>query len=124
MNLADTIGKGLLSAIIKQGIFYEARNLDLDGSLPIDFGGRTSELKFSIKVEHMALSLPAATDVGDKDLVLIRTLVAAQMKQLRAGSILLREAEADPAAQEKKRPWRLRAAKDGTESPAAEGGLK
>ena len=106
MNLAETLGKALLSAIAKQGIFYEARNLDLEGSLPLDIGGRSSELKFSIKVEHMTLSLPSATDGGDKDLVLIRTMVAAQMKQLRAGGGLLADGISAPT---RKRPWGLKA---------------
>ena len=109
MNLAETLGKAVLSAIAKQGIFYEARNLDLEGSLPVDIGGRSSELKFSIKVEHMTLSLPAAGDSNNKDIVLIRTLVAAEMKQLRYGSHL---AEGESATDGRRLPWGRQKAKD------------
>ena len=54
MKITDMI----LSAIIKKGILYEARNCDLDFEIPMDTGkGTTEVIKINFKAEHMTLSI-------------------------------------------------------------------
>jgi hypothetical protein len=52
----------LISAIIKKGILYEARNCDMEFEVPInqtDAEGETSEkkVKITFKAEHMTLRI-------------------------------------------------------------------
>jgi hypothetical protein len=56
------ISEMIISAIIKKGILYEARNCDMDFDIPImltDANGVTKEnkVKVNFKAEHMKLSI-------------------------------------------------------------------
>ena len=53
MKISDVI----LSAIIKKGILYEARNVDTDVSIPMFVEGTIMEVKVNIKCDHMTLRI-------------------------------------------------------------------
>ena len=50
LNIKDMI----LSAIIKKGILYEARNCDINVDIPDDDG---KNIKINFKAEHMSLRI-------------------------------------------------------------------
>ena len=51
----------LISAILKKGILYEARNCDLEFEVPMNQEGvseeDTKKMKISFKAEHMTLKI-------------------------------------------------------------------
>lgn len=49
MKLTDMF----ISAVIKKGILYEARNCDLDFEIPME--GKEGTIKINFKAEHMTL---------------------------------------------------------------------
>ena len=51
MKLTDII----ITAILKKGILYEARNVDTDVEVPINIEGQEHKIKVNIKCEHMTL---------------------------------------------------------------------
>jgi len=51
MKITDMV----ISAILKKGILYEARNVDTDVEIPIE--NQERKIKINIKCEHMTLSL-------------------------------------------------------------------
>ena len=53
MKITDVI----LSAIIKKGVLYEARNVDSDVVIPIVVGESIMEIKVNIKCDHMTLKI-------------------------------------------------------------------
>ena len=53
MKITDVI----LSAIIKKGILYEARNVDTNVLIPMDVEGTTMAVEVNIKCDHMTLRI-------------------------------------------------------------------
>ena len=53
MNLQDA----LIQAVIKKGIFYEARNIDLDGDIPVMVDGDEKKVEVRCRISHMTLRL-------------------------------------------------------------------
>jgi len=53
MKLADMI----VSAIIKRGIFYEARNVDTIFDIPVQNEGTEQIIKIQFKAEHMSIKV-------------------------------------------------------------------
>ena len=53
MKLTDLI----LSAIIKKGVLYEARNVDTDVEIPVIVENDLSAIKINIKCDHMVLTI-------------------------------------------------------------------
>lgn len=53
MKLTDLI----LSAIIKKGVLYEARNVDTDVEIPVIVENGLSAIKINIKCDHMVLTI-------------------------------------------------------------------
>jgi hypothetical protein len=51
MKIADI----LVSAIIKKGIFYEARNVDTTVDIPMDHDGKEKIIRIQFKAEHMTI---------------------------------------------------------------------
>ncbi len=51
MKITDMI----ISAILKKGILYEARNVDTDVEIPIEI--ENQKIKINIKCEHMTLRI-------------------------------------------------------------------
>lgn len=51
MKISDMI----ISAIIKKGILYEARNVDIDVDIPTEKEGKT--IKVNFKAEHMSIRI-------------------------------------------------------------------
>ena len=46
----------IVSAIIKKGVLYEARNCDIECDIPIEASERTEmNIKVHLKIEHMTL---------------------------------------------------------------------
>ena len=66
MKLTDM----LISTIIKKGILYEARNIDVDFDIPTDKlrteqeGETLKKIKVHVKVEHMSIQIEK--EKGDK----------------------------------------------------------
>ena len=53
MKITDMI----LSAILKKGILYEARNVDTDVEVPMVIDNEEHKIKINIKCEHMTLRI-------------------------------------------------------------------
>ena len=53
MKLTDAI----LSAIIKKGILYEARNVDTDINIPTIVNDKETIIRINFKAEHMTLRI-------------------------------------------------------------------
>lgn len=53
MKITDVI----LSAIIKKGILYEARNVDTDVLIPMVVEGTVMAVEVNIKCDHMTLKI-------------------------------------------------------------------
>ena len=53
MKITDMI----ISAILKKGILYEARNVNTDVEIPITIENQERKIKVNIKCEHMTLKL-------------------------------------------------------------------
>lgn len=47
----------ILSAILKKGILYEARNVDVEFDIPTEVEGTTKNIKITLKAEHMNLRI-------------------------------------------------------------------
>ena len=47
----------VISAILKKGILYEARNVDTDVEIPMTIGNQEHKIKINIKCEHMTLRI-------------------------------------------------------------------
>lgn len=47
----------LISAAIKKGILYEARNIDTDVEIPMVIENQERTVKINIKCEHMTLKI-------------------------------------------------------------------
>lgn len=54
MKLTDM----LISAIVKKGVLYEARNTDVEFEVPVkNEDGASSEIRIKFKAEHMTLRI-------------------------------------------------------------------
>lgn len=53
MKITDMV----ISAILKKGILYEARNIDTDVEIPITIENQEHKIKVNIKCEHMTLRI-------------------------------------------------------------------
>ncbi len=53
MKITDMI----ISAILKKGILYEARNVDTDAEIPMIIEGQERKIKVNIIFEHMTLKI-------------------------------------------------------------------
>ena len=51
MKITDMI----ITAILKKGILYEARNVDTNVEIPMNIEGREHKIKVNVKCEHMTL---------------------------------------------------------------------
>ncbi|GHU53674.1 hypothetical protein AGMMS49975_12380 [Clostridia bacterium] len=51
------IAEMALSAILKKGILYEARNVDTNIEIPVNIGNKESNVVVNIKCEHMTLRI-------------------------------------------------------------------
>ena len=51
MKITDMV----ITAILKKGILYEARNVDTDFEIPMNIEGQDHKIKVNIKCEHMIL---------------------------------------------------------------------
>ena len=51
MKITDMV----IQAILKKGIFYEARNVDTDVEIPMVIENQERKIKINIKCEHMTL---------------------------------------------------------------------
>ena len=51
------ISEMIISAIIKKGILYEARNVDIDVDIPIANKEETEFIKVNFKAEHMTIRI-------------------------------------------------------------------
>ncbi len=58
MKITDMI----LSAILKKGILYEARNVDTDVEVPMVIKNEECKIKINIKCEHMTLQFKRKTE--------------------------------------------------------------
>ena len=58
MKITDVI----LSAIIKKGVLYEARNVNSDVVIPIVVDGSIMDIKVNIKCDHMTLKIEKEWD--------------------------------------------------------------
>lgn len=48
----------LISAIVKKGVLYEARNTDVEFEVPVkNEDGTSSEIRIKFKAEHMTLKI-------------------------------------------------------------------
>jgi hypothetical protein len=47
----------VISAILKKGILYEARNVDTDVEIPMTIENQEHKIKINIKCEHMTLRI-------------------------------------------------------------------
>ena len=47
----------VISAIVKKGILYEARNVESDFTIPAIIEGMEKEIKINLKAEHMTLRI-------------------------------------------------------------------
>jgi hypothetical protein len=53
MKITDMV----ISAILKKGILYEARNVDADVEIPMLIENQERKIKINIKCEHMTLRI-------------------------------------------------------------------
>jgi len=53
MKITDMV----ISAILKKGILYEARNVDTDVEFPMTIENQEHKIKINIKCEHMSLRI-------------------------------------------------------------------
>lgn len=53
MKLTDVI----VSALLKKGILYEARNCDITVDVPIETDEKKDNIKISFKAEHMSIRI-------------------------------------------------------------------
>ncbi|GHV47377.1 hypothetical protein FACS189499_04780 [Clostridia bacterium] len=53
MKITDMI----ISAVLKKGVLYEARNVDTDVEIPIVMENEERKIKINIKCEHMTLKI-------------------------------------------------------------------
>jgi hypothetical protein len=53
MKITDMV----ISAILKKGILYEARNVDTDVEIPMVIENQERKIKINIKCEHMTLRI-------------------------------------------------------------------
>lgn len=51
------ISEMIISAIIKKGILYEARNVDIDVDIPIANKEETEFIRVNFKAEHMTIRI-------------------------------------------------------------------
>ena len=51
------ISEMIISAIIKKGILYEARNVDIDVDIPIANQEGTEFIRINFKAEHMTIRI-------------------------------------------------------------------
>lgn len=51
------ISEMIISAIIKKGILYEARNVDIDVDIPIANQEETEFIRVNLKAEHMTIRI-------------------------------------------------------------------
>lgn len=47
----------ILSALIKRGVLYEARDVDIDVDIPMSNTEDTEWIRINVKAEHMKLSI-------------------------------------------------------------------
>ena len=47
----------MISAILKKGILYEARNVDIDVEIPVEVDGKMQGIKIKFTAEHMNLRI-------------------------------------------------------------------
>ena len=47
----------MISAILKKGILYEARNVDIDVEVPVEVEGKMQGIKIKFTAEHMNLRI-------------------------------------------------------------------
>ena len=60
MKIIDMI----ISAILKKGILYEARNVNTDVEIPITIENQERKIKVNIKCEHMTLRIEKDEKTG------------------------------------------------------------
>ena len=60
MKITDMV----ISAILKKGIFYEARNVDTDVEIPMVIENQERKIKINIKCEHMTLRVEKDEKTG------------------------------------------------------------
>lgn len=60
MKITDMV----ISAILKKGIFYEARNVDTDVEIPMVIENQERKIKINIKCEHMILRVEKDEKTG------------------------------------------------------------
>jgi hypothetical protein len=53
MKIKDMV----ISAILKKGILYEARNVDTDVEIPMVIDNQERKIRLNIKCEHMTLRI-------------------------------------------------------------------
>ena len=47
----------IISAVLKKGVLYEARNVDADVEVPMVIGNQERKITINIKCEHMTLRI-------------------------------------------------------------------
>jgi len=47
----------IISAIVKKGVLYEARNVETDFDIPTIVDGQEKTIKINLKAEHMTLRI-------------------------------------------------------------------
>ncbi|GHU53211.1 hypothetical protein FACS1894132_04760 [Clostridia bacterium] len=52
-----TITDMIISAILKKGVLYEARNVNTDVEIPMLLDNKENNIKVNIKCEHMTLKV-------------------------------------------------------------------
>lgn len=60
MKISDVI----ISAIVKKGVLYEARNVDTDVEVPMIIENQHHQIKINIKCEHMTLRIEKDEKTG------------------------------------------------------------
>ena len=60
MKITDMV----ISAILKKGILYEARNVDTDVEIPMVIENQECKIKVNIKCEHMTLRIEKDEKTG------------------------------------------------------------
>ena len=53
MKISDMI----VSALLKKGVLYEARNVDTDVEIPIVVNDQNKQIRVNIKCEHMSIRI-------------------------------------------------------------------
>ena len=51
------IAEMAISAILKKGLLYEAKNMDINVDIPVTVEGKEQNMKVNVKCEHMTLRI-------------------------------------------------------------------